>query len=664
MDEIAKENLHVKILTEKLEQAQKELEEKDKQLEHYKQLVKTLNAALAEATKNAVSNSGISHSTSSGNLSSQAGGNKSGKSEGGRERKGSMTKSRSRSRSFTSDSYEDAIGSHLLSDDEEGEHSANHGNNNVSHTVNANSVTSATSHNNSNNNTVAPASSTAPNSSISSATASIFGFAAPKEENHAKKGQDHVDVNKIASWRRPSVELANPNSSASNNNNSSSTRTTVTQPKSVTINANAITNSPRGLKKSVSHHSISDIQKDKDNAHRNPFGDMLGNRPSAPLRGTVGGKREQLPTSTSNNNLAASAIPSQKKVEEEPKGNKLKKSQSMTAVYSVLEENRLDLKFPELDQMVGQIYALSKYQQGCRFLQKKLDENNDHNTQIILNELLDHLLELMTDPFGNYLFSKLMEHCTPSQKESIVQKILTDLLPTAFDMYGTQSMQKMMPYLTENQIESVVNALKPSSIALIKHNKANYLVQYCLDHLPQKHNQWIYDAVAECMDDVGRDRVGCVIVKRCIDHATPEQMHNLFAEICNKALALVQDPFGNYVVQHVLEKFPESEQAQTLIERLLGNITDLCVQKFSSNVVEKCLQLSNPQNRHHLLTEMTNSDMLPQLLNDRFANFVIQTALDVANPEDRAALVKNIIPHLGRHYSPYTKRLQKKILQV
>ena len=32
------------------------------------------------------------------------------------------------------------------------------------------------------------------------------------------------------------------------------------------------------------------------------------------------------------------------------------------------------MKFPELEQLVGQIYALSKYQQGCRFLQKKLED--------------------------------------------------------------------------------------------------------------------------------------------------------------------------------------------------------------------------------------------------------------------------------------------------
>jgi len=335
----------------------------------------------------------------------------------------------------------------------------------------------------------------------------------------------------------------------------------------------------------------------------------------------------------------------------------------MTNVYSSLEENRFDMKFPELDQMVGQIYALSKYQQGCRFLQKKLEENIDANTKIILNELFDHLVELMTDPFGNYLFSKLMEFCDPHQRSIVIDKILLNLLTIAFDMYGTQSMQKTMPFFTDAQIEAMRDTLKPSAIALIKHNKANYLIQYCLDHLDQKFNGWIYDAVIGSIEEVGRDRVGCVIVKRCIDHAKEPFNTKLLNEITNKVLVLVQDPFGNYVVQHVIEKYQHSE-VQNLIKNLFGSVTDLCVQKFSSNVVEKCLKVSNPDVRFALIKELIESESLPQLLNDKFANFVIQTALDVAETEQRTLFVNTILPHLGRHFTQYSKRLQKKILQV
>jgi hypothetical protein len=340
----------------------------------------------------------------------------------------------------------------------------------------------------------------------------------------------------------------------------------------------------------------------------------------------------------------------------------LKKSQSLTSVSTALEENRLDMKFPELDQMIGQIYALSKYQQGCRFLQKKLDENNPEHSQIIFNELHDHLVELMTDPFGNYLFTKLIEHATAEQKEKAIQRIVPDLMTVAVDMYGTQSLQKAMPYLDNSQIMAIINALRTHAITLVKHSKANYLIQYFLDHLAAEFTKWIFEAVAEQIEEVARDRVGCVIVKKCIDHATSDQQMKLVAEIISRALSLVQDPFGNYVVQHILYKVPN--QADNLIRRLLGHLTDLCVQKFSSNVVEKCLQVASPDTRRVMLQEITQSEVLPQLLNDRFANFVIQTALDVSEVDQHKELVQKILPHLGKHYSPYSKHLQKKILKV
>ena len=52
------------------------------------------------------------------------------------------------------------------------------------------------------------------------------------------------------------------------------------------------------------------------------------------------------------------------------------------------------------------------------------------------------------------------------------------------------------------------------------------------------------------------------------------------------ALPLVQDPFGNYVVQYVLD-LGEVEYTDALVRRFLEHVSDLSVQKFSSNVIEK-----------------------------------------------------------------------------
>lgn len=63
--------------------------------------------------------------------------------------------------------------------------------------------------------------------------------------------------------------------------------------------------------------------------------------------------------------------------------------------------------------------------------------------------------------------------------------------------------------------------------------------------------------------------------------------------------------------------------------RLEGSYAFLAMQKFSSNVVEKCLKLGVEEYRGRLVRELTASSRLGQLLQDQYANYVIQSALSV-----------------------------------
>lgn len=48
-----------------------------------------------------------------------------------------------------------------------------------------------------------------------------------------------------------------------------------------------------------------------------------------------------------------------------------------------------------LETLIGDIYSLCKDQHGCRYLQKKLDERNSINVDIIFAETYSHAAELM-----------------------------------------------------------------------------------------------------------------------------------------------------------------------------------------------------------------------------------------------------------------------------
>ncbi len=82
------------------------------------------------------------------------------------------------------------------------------------------------------------------------------------------------------------------------------------------------------------------------------------------------------------------------------------------------------------------------------------------------------------------------------------------------------------------------------------------------------------------------------------------------------SLMLMQDPFGNYVVQYVLE-LGHVEATATIMRQLYGQYPELAQQKFSSNVVEKCLKLGGPglaECRERVIRELMVSPLLPRLL--------------------------------------------------
>jgi hypothetical protein len=68
-------------------------------------------------------------------------------------------------------------------------------------------------------------------------------------------------------------------------------------------------------------------------------------------------------------------------------------------------------RFQNLEEVAGQLMSIAQDQNGCRFLQRKFDEGGASAVAAVFSELLEHVTELMMDPFGNYLVQKLLDRC-------------------------------------------------------------------------------------------------------------------------------------------------------------------------------------------------------------------------------------------------------------
>ncbi|KAF9151629.1 hypothetical protein BG015_006413 [Linnemannia schmuckeri] len=139
---------------------------------------------------------------------------------------------------------------------------------------------------------------------------------------------------------------------------------------------------------------------------------------------------------------------------------------------------------------------------------------------------------------------------------------------------------------------------------------------------------------------------------RCIDHASVSQKIQRFREITYNA---------NYVVQYVLD-LADNRFTDAPIHRFIGNICAHSVQKFSSNVMEEYIRVTEPDTRKFLIEEMINKTRLDKLLRASYANCVVQISFDLAGPIQRTQLAECIRPLLPAiRNTPYGKRIQGKL---
>merc|ERR1740117_1995850 len=121
-------------------------------------------------------------------------------------------------------------------------------------------------------------------------------------------------------------------------------------------------------------------------------------------------------------------------------------------------------------------------------------------------------------------------------------------------------------------------------------------------------------------------------MKKCIDRSEGDLHERIVVAVTDGTFELVQDAFGNYVIQHlVLAQVPKPNPHVTrVIDSLKGRIFQMSLHKFGSNVLEKCLANSSDKDRNKVINEILNPpDYLPSqavkmLLFHQFGNYVFQ----------------------------------------
>lgn len=349
---------------------------------------------------------------------------------------------------------------------------------------------------------------------------------------------------------------------------------------------------------------------------------------------------------------------------------------------SLLEEfrnSKNNRKF-ELKDIVGHFVEFSGDQHGSRFIQQKLETATALEKQMVFKEIFPSALQLMTDVFGNYVIQKFFEHGTPDHKKLLGDALQGHVLNLSLQMYGCRVVQKALEVINVEQQSTLVRELEGHVLKCIKDQNGNHVIQKVIEQVPAQLIQFIVDTFQGKVYSLATHPYGCRVIQRILEHCSqppkrkldstddsdtptgddgqennPDQLKvdHIIQELLHFTMSLVQDQYGNYVIQHVLEHGKPADKAE-IIRHLRGKILQLSQHKFASNVIEKSVQYGAYEERQIVLEEMVadkdrGSRMLPLeiMMKDQYANYVVQKILDVCDAAQRDYLINRIRPHVA-----------------
>jgi hypothetical protein len=286
-------------------------------------------------------------------------------------------------------------------------------------------------------------------------------------------------------------------------------------------------------------------------------------------------------------------------------------------------------------------------QSTSRTLQDQLTTSSPVQFAAIFDILIDHIPDLMMDSFGHYIAEKLALLGNHQQRTLILDALEPAVVTIATSKVGSFSLQAILESVRLDAVltQRLFDILEPVVKDILITASGHYVFLRILELFRYPATKFLLKASAVHCIAFSTDHYGLRVMKVLVGRSPSPEREALLAALASHTQKLVENQYGNYVVQLILTSSPaEAEVVHCVISQMTGKFAALSKQKFSSNVVECCLRLPSSRIRSRVINELVGA--IPHLIRDRFGNYVLQTALDCASPIEAISLGNAIHRHL------------------
>ncbi|CAL1387030.1 unnamed protein product [Linum trigynum] len=248
-------------------------------------------------------------------------------------------------------------------------------------------------------------------------------------------------------------------------------------------------------------------------------------------------------------------------------------------------------------QLTGHVLPLSLQMYGCRVIQKALEVVDMGRQTEMVAELDGSVMKCVRDQNGNHVIQKCIECVAEDKIQFIISSFYGQVVALSTHPYGCRVIQRVLEHCKdENTQQVIMDEVMQSVCTLAQDQYGNYVIQHVLEHGKPHERSAIINKLAGQIVKMSQQKFASNVVEKCLTFGGPEERQILVNEMLgstdeNEPLqAMMKDPFGNYVVQKVLETC-DDQSLELILSRIKVHLNALKRYTYGKHIVSRVEKL-------------------------------------------------------------------------
>ena len=288
----------------------------------------------------------------------------------------------------------------------------------------------------------------------------------------------------------------------------------------------------------------------------------------------------------------------------------------------------------------GKFLSVIKNHKGSKLFQKYIKSiHNEEIIHLLYLELNKNLEEFITDSYSNYFCKKFFTFLNQKDRIDFLIKIQKSIVRFSCHSIGTYPIQTIIENIG-SRIEKIIIilAIKNNVEKLIYDSFGCHVIEKIISFIDEVDIPFIYSYISNNFLRLAYNNNAICIIKKILTFTDKINLHNKIRKIIKEnAFVLIQHPFGNFVIQVVIEYWNDYK---AIINLYKNSLFDLSMEKYASNVIERFIE-KDEEVLNEFIDEIINTNKIYEVMKSSYGNYVIQKALKISQKKYKQKLLFN-----------------------